>query len=766
MNYKEILILNNISKKYSSKNIKEFNALRGINLSFNNRGFYTILGKSGCGKTTLLNIISLIDNDYSGEYCFCKTNVSTFNNLEIDSFHNKDVGIIFQDDFLINEFNVYKNISLVLELRNVAKNAIFDLVVSVLEELEIKHLMYKRINELSGGERQRVCIARALIKKPLFLIADEPTGNLDSESSDIVFSIFKKISKKRLVIVVSHDKVMAEEFADTIINMKDGRVESIKKNKTNIASKIELIRKTEKTRLSFKNTLFFTYKSLISSKFRLMLTTLTILLSLSLLLFVSFLYLFKIDNSIYSYVKENNLSHLNCFQESSYDISNDTSYDENIYIGKQMINKFEEDRISYNKIFEKEVKASSTINSYIMNYKDDFELDLLIGDYPTQNEILLSDYLYEKLFLFSPLIDYEGKTLEISDGIVLNISGVYKTTYHESIGQYNTGYFDFLKRYHYTNSFVSNTNYFMVEENILLPNILASSPQEGIDNKITYSGTNAFPILKEGRLPISYNEVVIKEETLLLFNYLLTDPWEEFHYKTDFNNPNYNGVFNNYLNFFDYYSDITVVGVYSQLGNEEFESDVYFNDSAFDVIVNDYNEYYNFDHTMIYNITKSDIASLCDSDFLFLHPDISIIYSFVDNSSSFKNVVLIIFYISAILSIAMLANYIIFSVVSHKKDIGLLRSLGTSEYNINKIYYFEGFIIVNMSLVIAFCISSYFLNATNKNYYSSFISKFDILYISYSFILFIIIIINVLNILSVVIPVRYLKKKQISSIMK
>lgn len=267
-----MLQLKKVNKFYNSKNQKN-HILKDISLNFKNHGLVFILGKSGSGKSTLLNIIGGLDNADSGEIIFLNKNINNFSKEEMDSYRNNYVGFIFQEFNLIEDYTVYQNIILALNLQNKEIDEIE--IDNLLEKLEIKEFKNRKIDELSGGERQRVAIARALVKKPKMLLADEPTGNLDSKTGKEVMELLKKISKDTLVIVVTHDTEFAKSYGDNIIEIKDGTT------LTNLIeeNKIDEEYKKNKNKLPFKDALILGKNSLKKKKVKLFFTMLLIAFS-------------------------------------------------------------------------------------------------------------------------------------------------------------------------------------------------------------------------------------------------------------------------------------------------------------------------------------------------------------------------------------------------------------------------------------------------------------------------------------------------------
>ena len=217
-----MLEIRNIDKTYTPKRGKPVHALNNVSLKFDEKGMVFILGKSGCGKSTLLNVIGGLDKFDSGEIIIKGKSSKEFSGSDFDSYRNTFVGFIFQEYNILSEFNIAKNIALAIELQG--KKATPEKVQELLDMVDLGAQGNRKTTELSVGQKQRVAIARALIKDPEIIIADEPTGALDSATGAQVFDTLKKLSKDKLVIIVSHDREYAETYADRIIEMKDGNV--------------------------------------------------------------------------------------------------------------------------------------------------------------------------------------------------------------------------------------------------------------------------------------------------------------------------------------------------------------------------------------------------------------------------------------------------------------------------------------------------------------------------------------------------------------
>ncbi len=216
-----MLKLIDVKKIYTTK-AGDVAAMDGITVEFPDSGMIFINGKSGSGKTTLLNVVGGLDGFDSGEIIIDGKNFSTFTDSDYDSYRNTFVGFIFQEYNLLPDYTVEKNIKIANELQG--KETAKERIKELMEEFDIAGLENRKISELSGGQKQRVAIVRSLVKDPKIIMADEPTGALDSVTGIQVVETLKKLSKDKLIIVVSHDLELAEKYADRIIRIVDGQI--------------------------------------------------------------------------------------------------------------------------------------------------------------------------------------------------------------------------------------------------------------------------------------------------------------------------------------------------------------------------------------------------------------------------------------------------------------------------------------------------------------------------------------------------------------
>ncbi|MDE6108076.1 MAG: ABC transporter ATP-binding protein, partial [Oscillospiraceae bacterium] len=220
-----MLKLDNIVKVYETAG-ENVTALRGVSLSFRENEFVAILGHSGCGKTTLLNIIGGLDQYTRGDLVINGRSTKQFKDRDWDAYRNHSIGFVFQSYNLIPHQSVLSNVELALTLSGVGKAERRRRAAEALRKVGLGDQMKKRPNQLSGGQMQRVAIARALVNDPDILMADEPTGALDSETSIQVMDLLAEIAKDKLVIMVTHNPELAEQYATRTIRLLDGQIVS------------------------------------------------------------------------------------------------------------------------------------------------------------------------------------------------------------------------------------------------------------------------------------------------------------------------------------------------------------------------------------------------------------------------------------------------------------------------------------------------------------------------------------------------------------
>lgn len=222
-----IINIENISKVYQV-GTEEVHALRDISISIDKNEYVAIMGPSGSGKSTLMNVLGCLDTPTAGKYEFNKNNVSEMNDNELAKIRNKEIGFVFQTFNLLPRSDALHNVELPLIYAGIPTSERRSRAKQALTDVGLENRMFHKPNELSGGQRQRVAVARALVTNPSIILADEPTGNLDSKTGEEIMVLFNEIhSKGNTIILVTHEEYIAEHAA-RIVRLKDGLVESDK----------------------------------------------------------------------------------------------------------------------------------------------------------------------------------------------------------------------------------------------------------------------------------------------------------------------------------------------------------------------------------------------------------------------------------------------------------------------------------------------------------------------------------------------------------
>lgn len=264
-----LLELKKVKKSYKLAANNKFEALKGIDISFDKGELVSIKGESGSGKSTLMNLIGGLDLDFTGEIKLNGKDIKKFKEKEIDKYRKNKIGFIFQSFNLIPHLTVLDNITISCMLSNIKKKERIKRAEKILKQVGLEDQMRKKPNQLSGGQMQRVAIARALINEPEIILADEPTGSLDSKTSEQILDIIKKIADDgKLVIMVTHSEKIAKK-SSRVITISDGLIinDELKKEKKIIKNNKEDLLK-QKQNLSFLSSLKFAFKNMKEKKGR------------------------------------------------------------------------------------------------------------------------------------------------------------------------------------------------------------------------------------------------------------------------------------------------------------------------------------------------------------------------------------------------------------------------------------------------------------------------------------------------------------------
>ena len=427
-----MLELNGIRKTYVT-GTTSVEALKGIDLKFRDSEFVSILGQSGCGKTTLLNIIGGLDKYTSGDLKINGRSTKDFKDRDWDAYRNNSIGFVFQSYNLIPHQTVLSNVELALTLSGVSKAERRQRATEALEKVGLKEQIHKKPNQMSGGQMQRVAIARALVNDPDILLADEPTGALDTQTSIQIMDLLKEISKDRLIIMVTHNPELATQYSTRIIRLLDGTITddsnpyngeddniATKTDEDSLTDKKSGKTKKKKTSMSFFTALSLSLNNLMTKKTRTILTAFAGSIGI-----IGIALIFSISNGIQNYIDRVQRDTLSSYpiqlQKESVDVS---SMIENMMGNKDKNVDHDKDKIYSNNIMTDMVNSMvaevnsnnlKAFKSYLENHKSD--VDGYISDI---------QYSYDV-----PLYIYSTDT---SDGVTqLNPSSVMENMYGMSV---------------------------------------------------------------------------------------------------------------------------------------------------------------------------------------------------------------------------------------------------------------------------------------------------------------------------------------------
>ena len=370
-----MLKLVDIKKDYTAGDTT-VHALKGINLAFREHEFVAILGHSGCGKTTMLNIIGGLDQYTSGDLIINGKSTKDFNDSDWDSYRNHSIGFVFQSYNLIPHQTVLSNVELALTLSGVAPSERRARANEALEKVGLGDQLDKKPNQMSGGQMQRVAIARALVNDPDILLADEPTGALDSETSVQIMEILKEIAKNRLIVMVTHNPELASDYASRIIRLKDGEIIDDSQPFEAEAEETAADTRRQKTSMSFFTALALSTNNLMTKKTRTVLTAFAGSIGI-----IGIALIMSLSNGIQNYidkVQEDTLS--------SYPI---TIQAESVDMTSMMVSMMGAQSASEEKQHEKDAVYSSSVLYDMIN-------SFVTADTETNNLRLFREYIEDE----------------------------------------------------------------------------------------------------------------------------------------------------------------------------------------------------------------------------------------------------------------------------------------------------------------------------------------------------------------------------------
>ncbi len=718
-----------LTKDFKTGNIK-VRALDEVSFELPNKGFVCILGQSGCGKSTLLNILGGLDIETKGEFLINGNSTKTFSDKDWDSYRNQYIGFIFQNYYLVPHLSIKENIALACKISGVSKEIRDKKLDDVIKKVGLNDIKDKRVTYLSGGQMQRVAIARAIINEPKIILADEPTGALDSKTAKIVMDILKDISKDRLVVMVTHNEDLANKYGTRIINMLDGK---IIKDSDNI--KIEKVLENlnfKKVKIPFYTTFYISLKNLIEKRLRTLLLIIAVsigTMGVGLVLSLSkgveiFLdnaqansigsypitvyseaiveqyenpikTLYPTDNNIrvryaesrttsFNYIEEEFLNYLDKLDKSSYTVINRSVSIQFRTISKLSDNTYQTVSSSWSEVFDNEefmLKQYDVLTGHLP--KSANEVVLLVDSYNAIHAstlvtlgLLKNGETKDKVsFTFDELIGKEYKIINNNDWYI-----PYEGRYYTDVSQGNLS------------SLYNNSN-----DSLEIVGIIRS--KEDATLSLYNTGLLYSPLLTEKIYSDALNSNIVKDQ--IHYGYekdvLTGSPIIDYITDTSFTAKEY---------YYDY-------RLYS-LGAIKRTNSIKIYTSSFEL------RYLILDYLELYESNRIDSFIRYSDYFKDMSKELASLMDVV-------NIALIIFTgIALSISIIMISIVTYISVIERIKEIGLLRSLGGKKKDIAFLFIAEtsiigllsGIIGVIGTLIISNPINEYCVEAFKKYGYS------------------------------------------------
>ena len=686
-----MLELQSIKKSYVVSNNK-YVVLNDISISFRKNEFVSILGPSGSGKTTLLNIIGGLDIYDEGNLIISGKSTNNFKDSDWDNYRNNKVGFIFQNYNLIDHLSVLENVKISLSLTGLSKDEINKKSIDALNNVGLSEHIYKKPNQLSGGQMQRVAIARALVTNPDIIVADEPTGALDSKTSIEIIELLEKISKNKLVIMVTHNSVLADKYSSRIIKINDGKIiDDSNPYADNNKNSVGEIKKNKK--LSFKSSVMLSLFNLITKKKRTILSSLACSIGI-----VGIALVLSLSNGVNKYIRNVESTSINDYpiiiERKTYNAFGIVN--SNIKKCKKNNICITDDKSSLiiknnTKDFKKYIEIDNSFSNYVLKIK--YSYDIKLNVYSKKYKKIDSEYFKE-----INNIDYSviyGRFPEKYNEIVIVVdNNDYISKELLSINQD-----DIKSNYTYNEvinndlKLVYNTDYYKKEDNYY---INYSNDYEYVknlvDNGLELKVVGIVKNYDSGDSFIGYTDELNKH----LIDYISkTDIYNEQVNNKSLNILN-NTLFNDYDN---KYEDLE-----RELGLYEIN-----NPSRISIYAKDYKS-----KEKIINIINSYNKKQTDKDKIRYQ---DLMKTLVDSLTSMINIisyVLIAFAsISLIVSSIMISIITYISVLERTKEIGILRAIGASKKDIKMIFNTETIICGLISGLIGIFITliiSYILN--------------------------------------------------------
>ena len=786
--------LDNIKKIYKDNKNEHITALDEVSLSFENSGLVVINGASGCGKTTLLNILGGLDEPTSGEVYFNGEKINDKNEKWWDDFRRENLGFVYQDFNLLENITVLENIQLPLSMMGIDDDECRSRIDKLAEELGILEYLNKKAGKLSGGQKQRVAIARAVVSGARILLADEPTGNLDRENSETVFKLLKKIADNHLVIIVTHDDMLANKYADRLIKITYGKIESdvqinqnlikeskdvettkdklIKtaKNDKEIVKTFEFTKTSKNNHLPIKLSFQFAKEAIALRKVRCIISVLIFSITLLFTILLSEALLRDDSVPLTDYVESKEQQFVPIYLSIAENFEN-VGIEQKVTVGKKiyelLISCVDKSRIiqygkgvllkiGNNACFCNDLYVSDANEKYF-SYEGTFpkESNEVAITYAISKKAGLSDkpigaimLIDSKEYVVTAVITkVAGKEIveDEADNDYLKDIAVFSTKALEDVNHIKS---------------VSVPGLNVIWRNCLFDQTTVYNNVSSIDEEAT---------LVAGRMPESDNEVVINKSWFDLWNksydsvvgkeYKLYELYESEYENT------YWGV-NNLTEYIGY--SIKVVGVVDKEGTEEI--DYFVTNSLYKKLCSEQMMYYTNQYYLIADeeYIENDIYNINKQNIKINISELDKVYDFMNVIDKLKVILLVVCLVIAGLCVLQMISLYSYSIEDNKKTIGILRTMGVNKSDTLKIFTMECIVVSTISFVIAVLMGIIFTNVLN-NMISSDIFRFEgfgILHMRFAIIVGVGLINFILSALSVITPIRKCQKMKIIQLLK
>lgn len=713
-----MLELKNINKSYKTGTFIQ-HALKKVNLSFRKNEFVAILGPSGSGKTTLLNIIGGLDRYDSGDLIINGKSTKKFKATEWDSYRNNCVGFIFQSYNLISHISVLENVEMALTLSGYKRKNKKEKALEALEKVGLKDHAYKKPNQLSGGQMQRVAIARSLVNNPDIILADEPTGALDSATSVQIMNLIKEIAKDKLVIMVTHNPELAKDYANRIIEFKDGEVLSDSKPVSNEEENLGKVH-IKKTVLSYLSAIHLSFNNIKTKKGRTFLTAFAAsigIIGIALILSLSNGFQLQIDK-----FEKSTLSQMPITISSQAMQMDESTLEEQMQSNNEKKDKYPSEKVvkPTETIMEKMVHKNNITSDYL-EYINNIDKNLLSGiSFLKRTGLNLvtvdKDNNYKKIdmsnsmsYQLFPTRTSEEETGVVEDnydvlagnidskeiGLILAVdskNGVDKSLI-ESLGFASTGNISFDDILNKEIKLITNNDYYKQ----LGANFIPDSNYEKM-----YNSTNSITVKIKAIIRGKEDKEMFTNQAAIFYTGALVDKIISINKESDIVKKQEELDYN-ILTGASFDDTTTKNDILAYLGADEIPAVIYLYPKDFkskDKITS-YLDKYNKNKVDTDKITYTDMAKLMSS-----------LSSGIMDAIT---VVLIAFSsISLVVSSIMIAIITYISVLERTKEIGILRALGARAKDITRVFNAETMLIGLCSGILGLVIAYLLTFPANK----------------------------------------------------